>query len=516
MTDDLPTGPAESEPPDETQSQTELPTVPRGADPKQRIGPYLLLQRLGEGGMGEVWLAQQERHVRRRVALKLIKAGMDTAVVAARFEAERQALAIMNHPSIARVYDAGSTELGRPYFAMEHVDGEPITDYCDRHRLSTRDRLEFFIRVCEGVQHAHQKGVIHRDLKPSNVLVRIQDDKPVPKVIDFGVAKAIDQRLTEKTLYTELGMVIGTPEYMSPEQAEMTGLDIDTRTDVYSLGVSVAPDSAALTCAGLLEDGSTAVCGTEGGALLLCDLSSQIFRRRLAAHSTRVGQIVSSPDGSRIVSGATDGSVIFWELKTWRELLLLELETGLFGLTFSPDGTCLAFGRTEIRVLDSRPEDERKREREAHRDARRAADAWLDDLKGEARPLPEILKRIEESTVDLGRFLDETDHAEEAEALLRDALARVRCLQGDGHVDMVSALRPFAVVLNARGRFAEAEPLLLDGYAALLPPGRWDARRRAGLERIVELYEVWGKPDEAAGWRARREDRNVLATRGGT
>ena len=207
------------------------------SEAKDHIGPYRLLQRIGEGGMGEVWLAEQLAPVRRHVALKVIKAGMDTAQVIARFEAERQALALMDHPAIAVVFDAGTTSEGRPYFAMEYVRGEPITVYCDRHRLSTPQRLELFIHVCEGVQHAHQKGVIHRDLKPSNVLVTVQNDHPVPKIIDFGVAKATTQRLTERTLYTELGVLIGTPEYMSPEQAEMTGLNIDTRTDVYALGV---------------------------------------------------------------------------------------------------------------------------------------------------------------------------------------------------------------------------------------------------------------------------------------
>jgi non-specific serine/threonine protein kinase/serine/threonine-protein kinase len=187
--------------------------------------------------MGEVWLAEQTTPVRRQVALKVIKAGMDTAQVVARFEAERQALALMDHSAIATVFDGGTTPEGRPYFVMEYVKGEPITTYCDRQRLTVAERLELFTRVCEGVQHAHQKGIIHRDLKPSNVLVTIQDERPVPKIIDFGVAKATAQHLTERTLFTELGVMIGTPEYMSPEQAEMTGVDIDTRTDVYALGV---------------------------------------------------------------------------------------------------------------------------------------------------------------------------------------------------------------------------------------------------------------------------------------
>jgi non-specific serine/threonine protein kinase/serine/threonine-protein kinase len=201
------------------------------------IGPYGLVRKLGEGGMGEVWLAEQTEPVRRQVALKLIKAGMDMKQVIARFEAERQALALMDHPAIAKVYEAGQTPRGFPYFAMELVAGEPITAYCDRHRLGMSERLDLFERVCDGVQHAHQKGVIHRDLKPSNILVAIQDDQPVPKIIDFGVAKATAQRLTERSMFTEQGVLIGTPEYMSPEQAEMTGLDVDTRTDVYALGV---------------------------------------------------------------------------------------------------------------------------------------------------------------------------------------------------------------------------------------------------------------------------------------
>src|SRR5579863_2012542 len=201
------------------------------------IGLYRLLQPIGQGGMGEVWLAEQKEPIRRRVAIKLIKTGMDTREVVARFESERQALALMDHPAIAKVFDAGSTPQSRPYFAMEYVAGVPITTYCDNHRLSTRERLELFLHVCEGVQHAHQKAIIHRDLKPSNILVTEVDDRAAPKIIDFGVAKALTQKLTADTMFTRVGALIGTPEYMSPEQALSSGEDIDTRTDVYSLGI---------------------------------------------------------------------------------------------------------------------------------------------------------------------------------------------------------------------------------------------------------------------------------------
>ncbi len=201
------------------------------------IGRYKLLEKIGEGGMATVYMAEQRHPICRRVALKIIKLGMDTKQVIARFEAERQALAMMEHPNIATVLDAGTTETGRPYFVMELVRGLPITKFCDTNNLTTQERLELFVSVCHAVQHAHQRGIIHRDIKPSNVLVTLHDGKPVPKVIDFGIAKALNQRLTEKTIFTRYSQMIGTPEYMSPEQAEMSGLDIDTRTDVFSLGV---------------------------------------------------------------------------------------------------------------------------------------------------------------------------------------------------------------------------------------------------------------------------------------
>ena len=223
------------------------------------IGCYKLLEKIGEGGFGVVYRAEQREPVRRQVAVKVIKLGMDTKSVVGRFEAERQALARMDHTNIARVLDGGATVTGRPFFVMELVRGVRITDYCQANRLSLPERLILFIQLCHAIQHAHQKGVIHRDLKPSNVLVTVQDGKPIPKVIDFGVAKAIEEPLTEKTVVTNFHAFIGTPAYTSPEQAEMTGADVDTRSDIYSLGVllyelltGVTPfDAKELTQSGL-------------------------------------------------------------------------------------------------------------------------------------------------------------------------------------------------------------------------------------------------------------------------
>ena len=222
--------------PEEPKDQATM-LLPITEKPGDKINRYRLMEKIGEGGCGIVYVAEQEEPVRRRVALKVIKLGMDTREVVARFEAERQALALMDHPNIARVFDGGATDTGRPYFVLELVRGVRITDFCDQHQLPTVERLKLFIQVCHAIQHAHQKGIIHRDIKPSNILVSLHDDVPVPKVIDFGIAKAMGERLTDKTLYTRYDQFMGTPAYMSPEQAGRSDLDVDTRSDIYALGV---------------------------------------------------------------------------------------------------------------------------------------------------------------------------------------------------------------------------------------------------------------------------------------
>ncbi|MBC8097335.1 MAG: serine/threonine protein kinase, partial [Akkermansiaceae bacterium] len=249
--------------------------------PGSRIDRYKLLQKIGEGGCGVVYMAEQEVPVRRRVALKIIKLGMDTKNVIARFEAERQALALMDHPNIARVLDAGATVTGRPYFVMELVRGLKLTDYCNQSHQDTPQRLALFIQICQAIQHAHQKGIIHRDIKPSNVLVTLHDGVPVPKVIDFGIAKATEMRLTDKTLFTAYEQFIGTPAYMSPEQAEMSGLDVDTRSDIYSLGVLLYE----------LLAGSTPFDGKELMSQGIDAMRKTIREREPQRPSTRVGTL---------------------------------------------------------------------------------------------------------------------------------------------------------------------------------------------------------------------------------
>jgi WD40 repeat protein/serine/threonine protein kinase len=276
-----------------------------GQGPGDRIGRYKIREKLGEGGCGVVYVAEQEEPVRRRVALKVIKLGMDTKAVVARFEAERQALAMMDHPNIAKVLDAGATETGRPYFVMELVRGIRITDYCDQNNLSTRERLDLFIKVCHAIQHAHQKGIIHRDIKPSNILVTLHDGVPVPKVIDFGIAKATEGRLTDATVYTQLHQFIGTPAYISPEQAEMSGLDMDTRSDIYSLGVLLYE----------LLAGSTPFNAEELIASGLHGMRKTIREKEPVRPSTRLATLQGNELTTTAKRRSTDGPKLVHQLK---------------------------------------------------------------------------------------------------------------------------------------------------------------------------------------------------------
>src|SRR5437667_150615 len=265
--------------------------------PGDRIGRYKLLQQIGEGGCGVVYMAEQSEPVQRRVAIKIIKLGMDTKQVIARFEAERQALALMDHPNIAKVLDGGATDSGRPYFVMELVRGVKITEYCDHNNLSTRERLELFMQVCRAIQHAHQKGIIHRDIKPSNILVTLNDGVAVPKVIDFGIAKATQGRLTDMTLFTAFEQFIGTPAYMSPEQAVMTSLDIDTRSDIYALGVLLYE----------LLTGKTPFDPKELLAAGFDEMRRTIRQKEPLRPSTRLTQEFVAADVRRLKSSGTGG-----------------------------------------------------------------------------------------------------------------------------------------------------------------------------------------------------------------
>jgi serine/threonine protein kinase len=282
----------------------DLPDAPDEAV-GQTLGRYKLMERLGEGGCGVVYVAEQTQPVRRRVALKVIKLGMDTKAVVARFEAERQALAMMDHPNIAKVLDAGTTEVGRPYFVMELVRGIRITDYCDQTQLSTKERIDLFIKICQAIQHAHQKGIIHRDIKPSNILVTLHDGVPVPKVIDFGIAKATEGRLTDATVYTQLHQFIGTPAYMSPEQAEMSGLDIDTRSDIYSLGVLLYE----------LLAGSTPFDAKELMASGIDQMRKTIREKEPVRPSTRFATLKGEELTTTAKRRATDSSKLMHQLK---------------------------------------------------------------------------------------------------------------------------------------------------------------------------------------------------------
>ena len=527
----------------------------------RQFGPYRLLQKVGEGGMGEVYLAEQDRPIRRRVALKIIKHGMDTRRVVARFEAERQALALMDHANVAKVFDAGETPRGRPYFAMEYVKGVPITEHCDRQRLTTRERLELFTQVCEGVQHAHQKGIIHRDIKPSNVLVQVEEARRVPKIIDFGVAKAIQQRLTERTLYTEQGRLIGTPEYMSPEQAEMTNDDIDTRTDVYSLGVllyqllvgALPFDPRELRQAGFDEirrrireeepSKPSARVSTLG------DASTESAGRRRTDPSSLERQLRGDLDWITMKSLekdrvrrygspnelAADINRYLQDEPVMASPPSATYRMGKFvrrhkvGVTFAATVTGLLVGfGIWMSVLYGHSEANLRRALQAELKSTKEAETAKQVLEfmtglfrvsdpGEARgnsiTAREILdrgaERIEGELADepdvqarlmgtMGDVYGELGLHRQAEPLLRQAVEIRRTLFGGDHPDTLISMGDLALLYHKQGRYDEAEPLYLETLAT--------SRRVLGddhpdtlspLNNLALLYKHLGRYDEA-------------------
>ncbi len=447
-------------------TETERLSIYLHSHPDQ-IGSYKILEPVGEGGMGVVYKAEQREPIRRIVALKLIKLGMDTKEVIARFEAERQALAVMDHPNVAKVHDAGATEQGRPYFVMEFVSGEPITNYCDKHKLTIKQRLELFAQVCEAVQHAHTKGIIHRDIKPTNVLVTLQDGKPVPKVIDFGVAKAISHRLTERTMFTTAGQLVGTPEYMSPEQAEMSGLDVDTRTDIYSRGV-------------LLYE------------LLTGALPFDPKSLRAAAHHEiqRMIREVDPPRPSTRLSGLGDSAR---EIAQRRQMRIDELTKQLKSeLEWIPlkamrkdradryrtahelaDDVCnYLTGKALLAAPESRMYRLRKflkRNRGPVTAATLIVGAIMLGLIGTAAGFIRAERREKQFIAKLAELAASTNERAilqtslgklpDADALLRQAIDQSRRELGDDHRITLSLMSNLAYVLRQEGRLAEAEPL---------------------------------------------------------
>ena len=420
------------------------------------IGPYRLLELIGEGGMGEVWRAEQLQPVRRQVALKVIKAGMDTKQVVARFESERQALALMDHPAIAKVFDGGGTREGRPYFVMEYVSGLPLTEHCDTQRLSIVERLELFLEVCAGVQHAHQKAVIHRDLKPSNVLVAVVDGKAQPKIIDFGIAKATGQRLTERTLSTEAGAIIGTPEYMSPEQADFTGENVDTRTDVYSLGVILYE----------LLTGSLPL-----GSQKLRSIGFEEFRRQLrevepSRPSTRLSTLGDGTTDSA-QKRDTDPSALRGRLEGDLDAMTLKaLEKDPDRRYGTPSELAADVGRyLRDEPILARPPSRRYRARKyirRHRLGVALASAFALLLLASSVSMVIQVRRIayerDRANADLLRALSKT-RVPDIEWLTRQRLDIQRKVLGPEHLETVFTTHLLANILMSQGRSAEAEKL---------------------------------------------------------
>jgi tetratricopeptide (TPR) repeat protein len=504
--------------------------------------------------MGVVYKAEQVEPVQRRVALKIIKLGMDTRQVVARFESERQALAVMDHPNIAKVLDAGATETGRPYFVMELARGIPITDYCDRHKLSTRERLQLFIGVCQAVQHAHQKGVIHRDLKPSNILVVIQDDRPVPKIIDFGIAKATDHRLAQRTLFTEQGQLIGTPEYMSPEQAEMSGLDVDTRTDIYSLGVilyellvgALPFDAGKLRSAAFGEiqriireteppKASTRLStlketkaeiaekrGTDPGSLvrmLRGDLDWITLKamakdrtRRYSTASELAAEVERHLRHEPVTAGPPSAAYRMGKYVRRHKLGVAAAAGVLLAILVGTAGTTIGFLRA-VRAEEKALEEAAT--------ANRVSDFLVDLFKvsdpGEARgntiTAREILdrgaKKVEEELAGqpliqarlmdtMGQVFHSLGLFNQALPLLKSALETRRNAMGNQNLEVAASLQSYGFLLIAKGDYAAAEPLLEESLAVrqeLLGKNHPDVA--TSLANLGELGYVKGDLEQA-------------------
>jgi eukaryotic-like serine/threonine-protein kinase len=506
--------------------------LPAAVPPKQ-IGSYRIISTLGEGGMGSVYEAEQLHPVKRTVALKVIKLGMDTREVIARFEAERQALAVMDHPAIARVYDAGATDTGRPYFVMELVNGVPITQFCDQKTLSTRDRLELFIKVCDAVQHAHTKGVIHRDLKPGNILVTEVDDVPSPKVIDFGIVKATSTPLTERTLQTELGQMLGTPEYMSPEQARPgDGIDVDTRSDVYSLGAvlyellcgSQPFDAASLRSGGyheiqrIIRDidpprpstrfelafGSWEIAARRGETL---QSLSRLLRRELewiplmAMHKEREHRYQSAADLADDVRAYLDGRplVAAPESRTYRARKFLRRNARVVAVAAAMILLLIA-GIITTSVQAIRANREKARAEQRFEDVRALASGMLFDLQPAVNKLPgsqEATRRI----VDLSKaYLEKLQAEKSTDVALIAEVASAYLRLGDiqGSANSVSSNDPKAARASwdkAAALAARAMQLAPNDHRALKAVGETefllaDAESRSGnLDAAIQRFQ---------------------------